>query len=66
MGERRNRRNKPGGFSEHTITEAAFAKLDHHKREIIVRYGIPLEAEEGMRKFKMTRQWADFLFPAKD
>lgn len=66
MAPRRNRRDRPSGFSEHVITEEAFAKLKHHKREIIQRYGIPLESEPGQRRFKMTRQWADFLFPAKD
>lgn len=52
-----------GGFVEHEISEHSFQSMDHYKRELIVRYGIPLEADKGRRRFKMTRQWFDQIFP---
>lgn len=46
---------RPSLFIEHQITEEAFVKLPHEHRETIQRYGIPIEAPKGYRRFKITR-----------
>lgn len=56
---------KPRGFIEHEMSEDAFLKLSYEKRDIIQRYSIPLEADKGRRRFKMTKQWMDQVFPGK-
>lgn len=59
------RNRSPTGFFEHEMSEDAFLKLDHEKRGIIQRHGIPLKADKGRRRFKMTKQWMDLVFPGK-
>lgn len=57
----RNRR--PGGFIEHEVSEHTFQGLDADSKLIVQRYSIPLPAEKGRRRFKMTRQWFHLAFP---